>query len=109
MLLLPSCDGRHLRSSSATRFHVFAPHSRRICRSQQQQQQVLRSVQRGMLRHVFLVVDASRAMEATDLKPSRAAVTLSLAKVRRARPPPPAASSANHERAPNATAVGAPT
>jgi uncharacterized protein (DUF58 family) len=45
---------------------------------------VLRSVQRGMLRHVFLVVDASRAMEATDFKPSRAAVALALAKASRA-------------------------
>jgi len=33
-----------------------------------------------MLRHVFLVLDMSRGMEAADLKPSRAAATVALAK-----------------------------
>ena len=38
------------------------------------------SVQRGMLRHMFLVLDMSRGMEAADLKPSRAAATVACAK-----------------------------
>lgn len=41
---------------------------------------MLPSVQRGILRHVFIVLDMSRGMEATDLKPSRAAATVALAK-----------------------------
>lgn len=35
----------------------------------------LTAVQRGMLRHLFVVIDASRGMEATDLKPNRALAT----------------------------------
>jgi transcription initiation factor TFIIH subunit 2 len=35
----------------------------------------LASVQRGMLRNLFLVIDFSRGMEASDLKPTRAAAT----------------------------------
>ena len=37
-------------------------------------------VQRGMLRYVFLVLDLSRGMDVTDLKPSRAACAAALAK-----------------------------
>ena len=36
-------------------------------------------IQRGMMRHVFLVLDMSRSMESNDLKPSRAAATVELA------------------------------
>ena len=36
-------------------------------------------VQRGMMRHVFLILDMSRGMESNDLKPSRAAATVELA------------------------------
>lgn len=38
----------------------------------------LAAVQRGMLRHVFVILDASRGMEVNDLKPSRAAVAASI-------------------------------
>lgn len=40
----------------------------------------LTAVQRGMLRHVFLVLDMSRGMEANDLKPNRAAAAATIAK-----------------------------
>ena len=40
----------------------------------------LAAVQRGMLRHVFVILDASRGMEVNDLKPSRAAVAASILK-----------------------------
>jgi len=40
----------------------------------------LAHVQRGMLRHVFLVLDMSTAMEAADLKPTRAVAVLLAAK-----------------------------
>lgn len=41
----------------------------------------LASVQRGMLRHTFLVLDHSRAMDINDFKPTRAAAVAQVAKV----------------------------
>ena len=38
----------------------------------------LTAVQRGILRHVFIILDASRGMEANDLKPTRAIATMAV-------------------------------
>jgi transcription initiation factor TFIIH subunit 2 len=38
-----------------------------------------KKVQRGMMRNVFLILDGSRGMDATDLKPTRAAVVAKVA------------------------------
>ena len=54
--------------------------TRGLDRRRTRQQPVLTSVQRGMLRHVFLIIDMSRGMDAGDFKPNRAEATVALAK-----------------------------
>jgi len=41
-------------------------------------------LQRGMLRHLFLIIDMTRAMDSTDIKPNRAVSVAKVAQVREA-------------------------
>eukprot|EP01112_Ceratiomyxa_fruticulosa_P011168 TRINITY_DN3013_c0_g1_i2.p1 TRINITY_DN3013_c0_g1~~TRINITY_DN3013_c0_g1_i2.p1 ORF type:complete len:381 (-),score=48.39 TRINITY_DN3013_c0_g1_i2:293-1435(-) len=55
--------------------------NRRAKRARQEQKRAqleTRAIRRGMHRHVFLIVDFSRAMNDKDLKPTRLSVTLNL-------------------------------